>query len=593
MNSMETRLRAAWCQVLDMEEDDLDSKSHFFREGGDSVAAVRLVSAAEDCKIRLDYSTIYNFPILKDMAFNSQEIQDVSDAGEPDPITHDFDEQLVRECVRVCKVEQQAIEDIFPATELQKIFLKMHMEDGSTVLQYVFQIHGPARKDLIREVVEVIRQSNQILRTRMVQYYETTYQVVVKDLADWYEGTDLSEYQRRVFSLDGRIGYGDSLFRYAFIEENRDLFLVCTMQHSGYDRWTNHLIFDALEEGLRNLEALRQKPVQTQFMQFCRWLEQHRTAEDRIAQSMAFWKAYYDGFKHIADSSSVVPAGMPNGTIGYTKIMPLKRRPYAFPLSTMAHAAWTISLGNIYQDDDILFMISASGRQFPRDEPLPKAELVMGLLAIAIYFRARLRADQTMEDFLRDTHENILSTTTYQREAIEAGAEFLGPQAIFLATFNWHPMGDDIPARIIDFEGQDGLLMRLEGRRDLCIPLNTRSRLRAHVWEHHDHLRIEVNGNKQFYNDDQIALILDQLTKNLARIVASRDVYVGDLWKMQNRSENLSAHKRAPDERDTSVTTEGALVKSAPPGHGRDVLAAEGQDVLTNAVSEAAIAVQH
>ena len=65
MTTIEARLRAAWCQVLDVEEHELDGESHFFREGGDSVAAMRLIGVAEGYKIQLDNVIIYDFPVLK------------------------------------------------------------------------------------------------------------------------------------------------------------------------------------------------------------------------------------------------------------------------------------------------------------------------------------------------------------------------------------------------------------------------------------------------------------------------------------------------------------------------------------------------
>ncbi len=542
MDSMEARLRAAWCQVFDMEDDELDSESHFFREGGDSVAAIRLIGVAADYKIQLDNAIIYGFPILKDMASNSQEIHEVSDTSIPDATTQDLEENLVQECAGVCGVEQQAVEDIFLATENQEMLFAWHMMDGSAIIQYVFQIHGPAMKDRIREVMDVIRQKNQILRTRMVRHNGILYQVVVKDTVEWHEGTSLSAYRSHVFSQDGRIGYGDPLYRYAFIEEGRNLYFTCTAHHSGYDRWSHHLMFDALEEGLRDLEALRQKAVQIQFKHFSKWLERRSKVKDKVAQSMAFWKSYLDGSQSFANRFEIAPDHKPNEVTRLTKIMPLKRRSYAFALSTMAHAAWAVSLGNMYQHDDILFISAASGRQMARDDPLPKVESIIGPLATAIYLRTRLRADQSIEDSLRDTQNTILSTIPYQRESLKAGAEILGAQATYPPFFNWHPIGDDIPARVIDFENEDGSATRLEGRRDLHTPLIIPTRLGVDVWEHHDHLRMEARWDDKLYSEELVVLILDQMIDALGRIAASKAQSVGDLWSVRKESQEGSTN---------------------------------------------------
>ncbi|KAF6220740.1 hypothetical protein HO133_003173 [Letharia lupina] len=566
MESMETRLRAAWCQVLDMEEDELDSDSHFFQEGGDSVAAMRLIGIAESYKIQLDNGTIYDFPMLKNMASNSQEISVTPETSAPKAIIESLDEDLVQACAEACKINPQVIEDIFPAIEIQNIIQQWHMKHGSAMLQYVFQIHGPASKDLIREVFDVIRQKNQILRTRLVQHKGALYQVVVKDNAEWYEGTNLSEYRNSVFSQDGWVLYGDPLFRYAFIEEGRDLYFAYTSHHSGYDGWTNHLVFDALEEGLRDLEALRQKPVRAQFKQFGEWLQKHSTAQDDVTKSMAYWKSYLDGFQGFGDQFHVASGYTPYETTRLTKIMPLRRRGSAFALSTMAHAAWAISLGNVYRHNDILFMSVASGRRMPRDNPLPGVESIMGPLVAGTYLRPRLRADQAIEDLLRDTQDHMLSTIPYQRESRRVIAEILGPRAICLSALNWHPMGNDMPARVIDFENPDGSITRLEGRRDLHTPFTIPITLVIDVWEHHDHLRIIAKWDEKLYDHDRVALMLDQLAENLSRIAASKVQRVGDLWTMRGTSGNGPVNDRRLDDRDRSPPAQEALVDSSPPG---------------------------
>lgn len=579
MNSIESRLRAAWCQVLDMEEDELDGDSHFFQEGGDSVAAMRLIGIAEGHNIQLDNATIYDFPMLKNMASNSQEIYTPSETRVSNATTQDLEEDLVQACAKTCRVEQQAIEDVFPATDGQAMLLAWHMKDGSVMLQYVFQIHGPGNKALIREVVDVIQRKNQILRTRLVQYKGTLYQVVVKDPVEWYEGTNLSEYRNHVFCQDGWVGYGDPLFRYAFIEEGRNLYFVYTSQHNGYDGWTNHLVFDALEEGLRNLGALRQKPVRAQFKQFGEWLERRSAANDDVAMSMAFWESYLDGFQSFATRFGVAPDYMPFETARVTRIMPLRRRASAFALSTMAHAAWAISLGNIYQHEDIVFSSVTSGRRFPRDNPLLGVESIMGPLQAGIYLRTRLDADQAIDDLLRNTQELMLSMVPYQRENRKVKAEILGAQAIYLSIFNWHSIGNDIPARVIDFENPDGSVTRLEGRRDLHTPFKVPIPLVVDVWEHHDHLRIIAKWDEKLYDDARLALMLDQLTANLSQIATSKAERVGDLWTMRDPTDNGTADGYRRDDRESPLAAQEAISDNSPPG-------ADSGDTLDTEVEE-------
>ena len=118
MTSREERLRAAWCQVLHVKSDELDGDSHFFRVGGDSAETIHLITVAEDYKITLNNATIYRFPILSSMAFNSQDIEMLPDAIAPEAVTQILEIDLIQECAKTCRVEEDGIEDIFPAIEL-------------------------------------------------------------------------------------------------------------------------------------------------------------------------------------------------------------------------------------------------------------------------------------------------------------------------------------------------------------------------------------------------------------------------------------------------------------------------------------------
>ena len=60
----------------------------------------------------------------------------------------------------------------------------------------------------------------------------------------------------------------------------------------------------------------------------------------------------------------------------------------------------------------------------------------MGPLNIGINLRAKLRAEQSIEELLQDTQDDILLMIPYQRESPKARAEILGPHVKYLSIFN-------------------------------------------------------------------------------------------------------------------------------------------------------------
>ncbi|KAM0794044.1 hypothetical protein BDR22DRAFT_877001 [Usnea florida] len=279
---------------------------------------------------------------------------------------------------------------------------------------------------------------------------------------------------------------------------------------------------------------------------------------------MNYWRSYLDGFQ-FTDRFDVAPGHIANPTARLTKIMPLKKQASAFSLATMAHAAWAISLGNIYQHDDILFWAVTSGRRPPRGEPLPGIETIMGPVPNGVYLRTRLRTDQTIGDLVQETQDHMISTIPHQR-GVGLSREILGPLYIYQTNFNWHSLGNDIPARIIDFENLDGSVTRLEGRRDLHTPFRGPIPFVLDVWEHRDHLRVVAKWDQKLYDEDRVALMLDQLMENLRGIASAKAKCVGDLWKIQDSMNNETLNGNRCDDRKSPSVTQEAILDSPPPG---------------------------
>lgn len=104
--------RVAWCHVLGLEESDISNDSNFWTEGGDSVTAMRLITAARERNIALDTETIFNHLVLMDMANSCRPTEPDKDS-EVDPRPEELDRNVVQACAEACGVQQDLIEDIF------------------------------------------------------------------------------------------------------------------------------------------------------------------------------------------------------------------------------------------------------------------------------------------------------------------------------------------------------------------------------------------------------------------------------------------------------------------------------------------------
>lgn len=86
MTAAETRLRALWAMILKVDVSTIRNKDNFLRVGGDSIKAVRLVSAARKQGLVLSVAKILKRPRLSDMALAMTEGKELA-FHEPQPFS--------------------------------------------------------------------------------------------------------------------------------------------------------------------------------------------------------------------------------------------------------------------------------------------------------------------------------------------------------------------------------------------------------------------------------------------------------------------------------------------------------------------------
>ena len=114
----------------------------------------------------------------------------------------------------------------------------------------MFQLIGDCDQHTLRRAWTTIQERNPILRTRIVQIGQTYLQVVIEETIQWFEGSDLQEYKRKIRSKP--FSLGSPLFHYAIISEENCNTLSGQTHHSGFDGWTRNLIITDLAHILAN-----------------------------------------------------------------------------------------------------------------------------------------------------------------------------------------------------------------------------------------------------------------------------------------------------------------------------------------------------
>lgn len=123
-------LHSLWQNLLGLNGEQFGANSHFFELGGNSLAAIKLASAARDLGHNLSAQIIFKNPVLSAMAAQMVPLKETRTSGPSrfgllgkiDRSVHQLRKSLVAH-----NIEKQAVEDAYPLTRQQQRYMEGEM----------------------------------------------------------------------------------------------------------------------------------------------------------------------------------------------------------------------------------------------------------------------------------------------------------------------------------------------------------------------------------------------------------------------------------------------------------------------------------
>ena len=508
-------LQQCWATALDLDVDDINDADNFFEIGGDSVQALRLVEAARELGWKLDVETVFNYPDFQNMLANSGEVVATDPSSEASSLGS-LDAATIQACADTCGVGLELIEDILPSVDFQEFFMQSHIQNGSYVLQLVFELEGVRDTALVRRAFDTIRAKNQVLRTRLVQVGGELLQVALEDPIVWHDATDLAEYMAQ----DSRspMGYGQPLVRYAVVQEPEKTFVVWTGHHCVMDAWTRRLLLDDLESYLADPVAFAEKPDRPPFKAF---VDYRRSLDPKEAN--AFWERYFGQLPHPNILCTLPDNYRPHLNHSIVREVPVDRPTKStITVSSMAHVAFALTLGQMTgSHDTTMFGVRGS-----RLISMPGAGSIMGPMVSVGLLRIQLPPKEPVSTVLRSFQDHSARMLNY---------ELFGRAHIYRRgvprdqfAFNWYPRGSDLLLRRPSFTiDNDKATLRVVREEWTTIPVSFGCIF--NTYDNGDHLKIMVRFDDQVLETSLIEKLLDLFTTKLGRICSGQEMSVESL----------------------------------------------------------------
>ncbi|KAL4879275.1 hypothetical protein BJY04DRAFT_220395 [Aspergillus karnatakaensis] len=441
----ERLLAGLWEQAL-KSTSHVGANTHFFRSGGDSVTAMRLVALARGSQpfIPLSVGDIFKHPVLSDMAralddLSETEVTDTAVDIEPFSLLGEYSNNVLERIASQCKVASNAIQDAYPCTPLQEGLMAITAQHPQAYIsRWIFRLDRNIDVDLFREAWKQLFDRVAILRTRIVQDSKAgALQVVAGGDMVW--GEVQSEVQAYI-AQDSHIsmGFGDPLMRFAVVTHGEARFFAWTAHHSTYDGWTARKFLEAASA------IYHQKAIPT-FLPFTRFVKYLQTSPIDAARD--YWQAQLAG--------GMGPS-FPEKPKNYSprQVQTLERHMIAssvsdFTISTLLRATWALILSQETGSQNVGFATALSGRTAPVSGILD----VMGPTITTVPVRVSLDAAQSLSGYLDSIQQQATDMLPFEHTGLHNISQMTGMPLDFQHLFVVQPAIERLEQNDSTFQG--------------------------------------------------------------------------------------------------------------------------------------------
>lgn len=418
----EMKLRDLWAKTLNISPSTIrSSEDSFLQLGGDSVAAIKLVSECRRAGITLSVAHIFESPVLSDQA----RLICSSDGKElglsalapfsllPLGINSSEKQTRLEEIAGLCNTIVDEIEDAYPCTPLQEGLLSLTVKDSRDyVLQRVLSLSSGIDVTRFQKAWDNVVASTPILRTCIVKHPDLGFLQVIIQQGFWEPfGVSLDDYLEQ--DRGKPMGVGGPLARYAMTRTaTGDSCFALTLHHAAYDGWSLPLIEGALlrayDEDHQNGDAVSEGSGFNYFVKY--------TLETDKTTTAKFWESELSGYE--ASSFPPEPSSIQSRN-DYVRIEKTYEMPDVITpeitQSTVLRAAWALSVFRFTKERDVVYGSTVGGR----NAPVPGIESMAGPTIATVPVRVRVSEKTRISEFLQTVQSQAVGTMPHEQAGIQ------------------------------------------------------------------------------------------------------------------------------------------------------------------------------
>ncbi|KFY06512.1 hypothetical protein V492_08014 [Pseudogymnoascus sp. VKM F-4246] len=392
-------LRSSWATILGISPEKIDIDDNFFRIGGDSVYAMKLVSRLRTLGHSLTVADIFRHMRLGDAA----KVMRIGEAPKPkiQPYRRfstlgNLDQDLfLSTIVRPQLADPRcSIQDVCPVTDSQALDIRGTLQVPRTSMQYtmLYFDSGIDRQKLFGACKELVK-THDILRTVFIEHESAFFQVVLDEfdspVTTYGVDGDLKQYVANLCKthIEADFKLGSSFLKLLHVEGNDGQeCLIIGLSHAQYDGMS-------LPRLLQDLETLYTGAKIVDFEPFSSYMTLVSNTRAHTS-ALAYWRNLLNGS---ALTILPGPSTQPTDKATFqTHPVPTFTPLQDITTATLLSAAWALLLARRLRTADVTFASVTSGRT----NDLPNIENVMGPCYQLTPLRVAFSREWTANDLL-------------------------------------------------------------------------------------------------------------------------------------------------------------------------------------------------
>ncbi|KAL5357022.1 hypothetical protein BJX96DRAFT_135429 [Aspergillus floccosus] len=466
-SDLEKRLWRLWSEALNLPPDTVIRHASFFKLGGDSISAMKMVGAARQEGLMLSVADVFGNPVFEDMlatifsrSSTPSSTTDSSNASTPED-SQDSSPMLSRTVspqevtiVRPVELDEASLQasicpriglfrggitDVLPVTDFQALSLTASLFKSRWMLNYFFlEGNGPLDIRRMTESFERVVDAFDILRTVFVCFHGQCFQVILRKMQPeiFIHETErsLEEYTASLQQRDREQvpSQGEQYVQFYIVKQKgtRNHRILIRMSHAQYDGVCLPRIMSAIKMGYEGCTI----PPAPSFSNYIRMLPGIITPE------------HYQHWKRVLYGSKMTDVIRRHSSNSFQHIGAYaeQKRTIDIPataldnvtIATVMQSAWALTLAKLSSQSDVVFGLTTSGR----NANLPGIESTVGPCLNIIPVRVKFGEQWTGLDLIRYLQDQQVANMAYEslgfREIIRQCTSW--PESTYFTTTLFH-----------------------------------------------------------------------------------------------------------------------------------------------------------